>query len=61
MSFPDGRKILFTFKLQKEENKNYLLLGVYRPIALKNILVKLAKKVITIYIIEKTEAKLLLI
>ena len=47
--------------LRKEEKKNYLLLGAYKPIAIKNMLVKLAEKVLTIYIIEKAEAETLLL
>ena len=47
--------------LKKEGKKNYLLLNAYRPIGLKNILVKLAEKVLTIYIIGKAEAKTLLL
>ena len=45
--------------LQKGK-KNYLLLGAYRPIVLKNTLVKIAEKVITIHIKKKAEAELLL-
>ena len=47
--------------LKKEEKKDYLLLGAYRPIALENILVKLAEKILIIYIIGKAEAKILLL
>ena len=61
IDLPDGLKKLFTFVLRKEGKKNYLLSKTYRPIALENILAKLIKKVITIYNIKKTEAKLLLI
>ena len=58
---PNRLKKLFTFILQKEEKKNCLLPLTYRPIVLKNILAKLAKKVIITYIIEKAKAELLLI
>ena len=50
----------FTLILKKEEKKNYLLLNAYRPIVLKNILVKLAKKILTIRIIGKVKAETLL-
>ena len=56
---PDGLKELFIFVLWKEGKKDYLLLGAYRPIALKNILIKLAKKVITTHIIKEAETELL--
>ena len=49
------------FMLRKEEKKNYSILGAYRPIALKNILIKLAEKVLTIYIVKKVEAETLLL
>ena len=48
-------------RTKKEKNKNYLLLNTYRPIALKNILIKLAEKVLTIHIIEKAKAETLLL
>ena len=54
-------KELFTLVLKKEEKKDYSLLNNYRPIALKNILVKLAEKVLTIHIIEKAKAETLLL
>ena len=54
-------KELFTLVLKKKEKKNYLLLGAYRFIALKNTLVKLAKKILTIRIAGKVEAKILLL
>ena len=60
IGLPDKLKKLFIFVLREEEKKNYLLPGAYKPIVLKNILAKLAEKVITIYIIKKVEAKLLL-
>ena len=47
--------------LRKEEKKNYLLLGVYRLIALENILIKLVEKVLTIHIMGKVEAETLLL
>ena len=47
--------------LRKEEKKYYLLLSTYRFIALKNILIKLVKKVLTTYIIEQVETKTLLL
>ena len=46
--------------LKKKEKKNYLLPGTYRLIALKNTLIKLAKKVLTIRITRKAEAETLL-
>ena len=58
---PNGLKESFTFVLQKEGKKDYLLPGTYKPIALKNILAKLAEKVIIILIIKKVKAELLLI
>ena len=58
---PKELKELFTLVLRKEEKKNYLLLGAYRPIALKNTLIKLVKKVLIIYIIRKAEVKTLLL
>ena len=57
---PQELKKSFIFVLKKKEKKNYLLLGAYRPIALKNTLVKLAKKILAIYIAEKVEAEILL-
>ena len=56
---PEKLKKLFIFILKKKEKKNYLLPKIYRPIALKNTLVKLAKKILTIYIIEKVEMEIL--
>ena len=47
--------------LRKKEKKNYLLPGTYRPIALKNILIKLVEKILTIYIVEKVETETLLL
>ena len=52
---------MFIFVLRKEEKKNYLLLGAYRLITLKITLLKLAKKVLTIYIVKKVEAETLLL
>ena len=54
-------KKLFTLILKKKEKKNYLLLNTYRPIALENILVKLVKKILTIHIIGKVKAEILLL
>ena len=56
-----GLKKLFTLMLKKKGKKNYVLPSTYRPIALKNTLVKLAKKVLIIHIIEKAEAETLLL
>ena len=61
IGLPKGLKELFTLILKKKGKKDYLLLNTYRPIALKNILVKLAEKVLIIYIIEKIEVKTLLL
>ena len=58
---PEGLKELFKFILKKEEKKDYLLLKAYKPITLKNTLVKLAEKILTIYIIEKAWIKILLL
>ena len=58
---PEGLKELSIFILRKKEKKDYLLLGAYRLIARKNTLVKLAEKVLTIYIVKKAEAKILLL
>ena len=60
IGLPKELKKLFTLMLRKEEKKDYLLPGAYRPIALKNILIKLAEKVLTIYIIRKVEVVTLL-
>ena len=46
--------------LKKKEKNDYLLPDTYRPIALENILIKLVKKVLTIYIVRKAEAEILL-
>ena len=56
-----GLKELFTFILKKKEKKNYLLLDIYKLITLKNTLVKLAEKILTIYIVRKAEAEILLL
>ena len=60
IGLPEGLKESFILVLKKEEKKDYLLLGAYRSITLKNILVKLAEKVLTIYIAGKVEIKTLL-
>ena len=59
--FPEKLKELSIFVLKKKEKKDYLLLGAYRPIVIENMLIKLAKKVLTIYIAEKAEAEILLL
>ena len=46
--------------LRKKGKKNYLLLEVYKPIALENTLVKLTEKILIIHIAKKTEAEILL-
>ena len=56
-----GLKESFILVLKKEEKKNYLLLSAYRPIALKNTLVKLTEKVLTIRIARKVEVEILLL
>ena len=61
IGLPKGLKKLVTLVLKKKEKKNYLLLGAYRFIALKNILIKLAEKVLIIYIAGKAEAEILLL
>ena len=61
IGLPKGLKESFTLILKKEEKKDYLLPGTYRPIALKNTLIKLAEKVLTIHIIRKVEAEILLL
>ena len=61
IGLPEGLKELFTLVLRKEEKKKYLLLGAYRPIVLKNILVKLVEKVLTIRMVRKAEAETLLL
>ena len=61
IGLPKKLKKLFILTLRKEEKKNYLLLDIYRLIALKNILVKLAEKILIIYITEKAEAEILLL
>ena len=40
------RKAIITFILYKKSKADYLFLGSYRPIALKNTLSKILKKVI---------------
>ena len=60
IGLPKELKELFTIILKKKEKKNYLLLGAYRSITLKNTLVKLAEKILTIYIVGKVEAETLL-
>ena len=47
--------------LRKKGKKDYLLPEAYRPIAIKIMLVKLVKKILTIYIIKKVETKILLL
>ena len=59
--FSEELKESFIFMLKKKGKKNYLLLEAYRPIAIKNILVKLVEKVLIIYIAKKAEAKTLLL
>ena len=61
IGFSRELKKLFTLVLRKEEKKNYLLLSAYRFIALENILIKLAEKVLTIYIVRKVKVKILLL
>ena len=58
---PEELKKSFTLILKKNEKKNYLSLGAYGLIALKNTLVKLAEKILIIYIVGKVEAKTLLL
>ena len=60
IGFPKKLKELFTLVLKKKEKKDYLLLDTYRLIALENILVKLAKKILLMRIVGKVEAKILL-
>ena len=48
-------KELITIIIKKDVRKDYSLLSNYKPIALKNILVKVIKKVITNYIINIVE------
>ena len=60
IGFPKKLKELFTLVLKKKEKKDYLLLDTYRIIALENILVKLAKKILLMRIVGKVEAKILL-
>ena len=54
-------KKLSIFILKKKVKKNNLLPGTYKPITVKNILVKLVKKALTIYIVKKVKAKTLLL
>ena len=54
-------KKLFTLILKKKEKKNYLLPGTYKPIVLKNISVKLAKKILARSIVGKVEVEILLL
>ena len=57
----EGLKELFILALRKKGKKNYLLLSDYRFIALENILIKLVEKVLTIYIVGKVKAEILLL
>ena len=47
------KKAIITFILYKKDKADYLFLGSYRPITLKNTLSKILKKVIADYIVDK--------
>ena len=58
---PKGLKESFILVLKKKGKMNYLLPDSYRPIALKNTLVKLVEKVLTMRIAGKVETETLLL
>ena len=60
IGLPKELKKSFTLVPKKEGKKNYSLLSTYRLIALKNTLVKLVEKILTMYIAGKAEAETLL-
>ena len=58
--YPRLRKAITTFVLHKEGKADYSFPGSYRPIALKNTLSKILKKVIADYIANTAEGHALL-
>ena len=58
---PDNLRKLIIFVLRKERKKDYLLLGIYRLIELKNTVAKLVEKLVIIYITKMTKANQLLL
>ena len=59
--YPRLKKAITTFILYKKGKANYLFLGSYRPIALKNTLSKILKRVIVDYIVNIAEEYTLLL
>ena len=55
------KKAIITFILRKEDKVDYLFLGSYRPIALKNTLSKILKRVIADYIADTAKEHALLL
>jgi len=55
------RRAITTFILYKEGKVDYLLLGSYRPIALKNTLSKILERVIADYIADIAKEHALLL
>ena len=55
------RRAITTVILYKENKADYLLLGSYRPIALKNTLSKILERVIIDYIVDMAEEYTLLL
>ena len=58
--YPRLKKAIIIFILCKEGKADYLFLKSYRPIALKNTLSKILKKVITDYIADTAKKHALL-
>ena len=54
------RRAIITFILYKEGKADYLFLGSYRPITLKNTLSKILERVIADYIVDMAEEYALL-
>ena len=55
------KKAIITFILYKKDKTDYLFLGSYRSITLKNILSKILKRVIADYIIDTAKKHALLL
>ena len=55
------RRALITVILYKKGKADYLLLGIYRPIALENTLSKILKRVIIEYIVDTAKEHALLL
>ena len=50
--YPKFKRVIITIILYKEGKANYLFLGSYYPITLKNTLSKILKRVIVDYIVD---------